>query len=517
MRIIDFFDKGATNYPDNTAFVDAAGHCTYRDAARQTHAIANAITNNGFGIGSHVGILAPNCNTAFLSLLGVFRASAIWLPINPRNPTAVNADLLERFDGELLMYHSAYAAEAEDILSAVPGIRKAVCIDCESKIGASLSEWMAGGSEQFSPSDFKADDTAAIFPTGGTTGKPKGVVVTHRNIQTMFANFYAHFDYLDNTRHLVVAPMTHSAGVLACLHFARGGTNVIMPAVDPEGILRAIEGDRITHLFVPPTILYMLLAHPKVREYDYSSLQHFFIGAAPTSLEKLKQALDVFGLVMTECFGQTECPSIVTAKAPGDYLDDDGQIIESRLHSIGRPAVFNQVSIMDDAGNLMATGESGEIVVRGDLVTPEYYKDPKATTEVRQFGWHHTGDIGVMDGDGFIAIVDRKKDMIITGGFNVFPNEIEQVITTHASVQECAVIGVPDDKWGEAVKAVVLLKPGEQADEADLINLVKAELGSVKAPKSVDFVDDLPRSAAGKVLKTEIRKQYWEGRDRAVN
>jgi acyl-CoA synthetase (AMP-forming)/AMP-acid ligase II len=241
------------------------------------------------------------------------------------------------------------------------------------------------------------------------------------------------------------------------------------------------------------------------------------VGAAPTSLEKLKEALNIFGPVMTEAFGQSEAPAAITAKAPWDYMDKDGNINERRLASIGRPCVNNIVSILDEQGNEVQRGESGEICIKGELVTPGYYKNPEATAEVREFGWHHTGDIGIMDQESFITIVDRKKDMIITGGFNVFPNEVEQVLSGHPAVQDCAVIGIPDEKWGEAVKAVVQLKPGSECDEAALIELCKAELGSVKAPKSVDFIDDLPRSPAGKVLKTDLRKAYWDGQARSVN
>lgn len=517
MRIIDFFDRGAALYPNNIVFQDANSQYRFREASLQTHLIASSLRDKDFGKGTHIGILAPNSNIAFLALLAVFRMGAVWLPINPRNPVAVNSDLLSRFDGELLLYHSTYEEEARKILARVPSIRLAMCIDDNCELGESLPESMGGADAFFPPVQHSLDDTAAIFPTGGTTGQPKGVVVTHRNIATSFANFYSHYHYYDNTRHLVVAPMTHSAGVLGCLHFARGGTNIIMSTVDPGGILQAIEEHAITHLFVPPTLLYMMLDHPDVDRYDYSSLQHFFIGAAPTSFEKLKQAINVFGPVMTESYGQTETPSIVTAKAPWDYLDAQGKVIESRLKSIGRPALFNQVEILGDQGNSLGAGEAGEIVVRGELVTPGYYNDEDATAEVREHGWHHTGDIGVMDEDGFITIVDRKKDMIITGGFNVFPNEVEQVLGAHAAVQDCAVIGVPDEKWGEAVKAVVQLNRDAKVTDEELIALVKTEIGAVKAPKSVDFVDQLPRSAAGKVLKTDLRKQYWAGRDRAVN
>ena len=241
------------------------------------------------------------------------------------------------------------------------------------------------------------DDLFAIFPTGGTTGKSKGVMITHRNISTLFANFYAHFRYHDDTRHLVVAPMTAPAGIVGSMHFARGGTNVIMSKASPQAVVDAIEKHRITHLFLPPTVLYMTLALPDIRRRDFSSLQHFLVGAAPTSLEKLKEAISVFGPVMTEAFGQSEAPAAITAKAPWDYRDRDGNIIESRLQSIGRACVHNQVAILDDDGKELAAGEAGEICVRGALVTPGYYKNPEATTEARKYGWHHTGDVGVMD------------------------------------------------------------------------------------------------------------------------
>ena len=209
---------------------------------------------------------------------------------------------------------------------------------------------------------------------------------------------------------------------------------------------------------------------------------------------------------MTEAYGQTEAPAAITLKAPWDYMDADGAINEDRLAGIGRPAIFNQVKILGEDGKEVARGEPGEICVRGRLVTLGYLDNPEATAEAHKNGWLWTGDVGVMSHDGYIRIVDRSKDMIISGGFNVYPNEVEQVIAENAAVQECAVIGVPDDKWGEAVKAVVLLRPNAEATEAELIAAVKDKLGSVKAPKSVDFVLELPKSPVGKVLKTELRK-----------
>jgi acyl-CoA synthetase (AMP-forming)/AMP-acid ligase II len=520
MRIIDYFDNGVKYYPDNVAFIDieeGGASTSYAQAQPVTHKIAAAMHANGYKQGSHIGIVAPNSSIAFLTLLGLFRAEAVWLPINPRNAVATNVDLLTRFDGELLFYHTEFESEARAILDAVPGIREAVCINGEGAVGKSLAVWSEGcpSTHEMGPADM--DAVFSVFPTGGTTGKSKGVVMTHRNIYTMFQNFYSHFNYHDDTCHLVVAPMTHSAGLIGCMHFARGGTNAIMSKAAPDLICDAIDQYAVTHLFLPPTVVYMMLALPDVRARDYSSLQHMLVGAAPTSLKKLKEAITVFGPVMTEAFGQSEAPAAITAKAPWDYMDKEGNINERRLASIGRPCVNNKVATLDDHGNETAAGVPGEICIRGELVTPGYYKNPEATAEVRTHGWHHTGDIGVMDEEGFITIVDRKKDMIITGGFNVFPNEVEQVLSGHPAVQDCAVIGVPDEKWGEAVKAVIQLKAGSDCEEDTLIELCKDQLGSVKSPKSVDFIDDLPRSAAGKVLKADLRKAYWEGQGRAVN
>ena len=517
MRIIDFFDKGVDCYPENVAFVDEYSEYTYQQAHQHSCRMASAIRSRGYDKGARIAVYAPNCNQAFLALLGLFRSEGVWLPINPRNAIDANIDLFSRFDGELIFYHSMYEEEVNRMVSAIPSLKEVVCLDREGQMGMSLDAWMEGYPEKFEVGPEEDGDLFAIFPTGGTTGKPKGVMLNHAAIETMYANFYAHFEYYDNTCHLVVAPMTHTAGILGCLHFVRGGKNVIVPKPDPEGVLQAIEQFKVTHLFLPPTVLYMMLAHPNVRKYDYSSLQHFLVGAAPTSVAKLKEALDVFGPVMTEAFGQTEAPAAICLKAPWDYLDDNGEVIESRLASIGCPGIFNKVAILDDEGKEVSRGEPGEICVQGKLVTPGYYQNDEATAEVRQFGWHHTGDVATMDKDGYVTIVDRKKDMIITGGFNVFPNEIEQAINEHFAVQDCAVIGIPDEKWGESVKGVVQLKAGEVIDELALIEFVKSRLGSVKTPKSIGFIEDLPRSPAGKVLKTELRKPFWKGQSRSVN
>jgi acyl-CoA synthetase (AMP-forming)/AMP-acid ligase II len=519
VRIIDFFDQGAAYYGSNVAFVDhdTGAETHYAQANARSHDIAAAIARHGFPKGSKVAILAPNSSNAFMTLMGIMRSESVWLPVNPRNSVTVNEDLLTRFDGELLLYHSQYLAEAGQLMHAVPTLREAVCIDRATSLGTFIDDWIVvpGARHEMGPE--MPGDVLAIFPTGGTTGAPKGIVVDHVAMGTMVANLMTHMAYHEGTRHLVVAPMTHAAGIMACLHFARGGCNVIMNTTKPATVLDALDQHRITHLFLPPTLLYMLLAERDVRARDYSALRHMSIAAAPTSPEKLKEAIQVFGPVLSEFYGQAEVPATICLKAPWDYIGADGVIDERRLLSVGRPGVWNIVAILDDEGREVPRGTAGEICVRGPLVAPGYYKDPEATAQRRRAGWHLTGDIGRMDEDGYVTIVDRKSDMVITGGFNVFPNEIEHAINALSPVQDCSVIGIPDAKWGEAIMAFVELKAGHVLTEDCVKDAVRTALGPVKTPKFVEFLAELPRSPAGKVLRSSLRKPYWESQARGVN
>ena len=259
-----------------------------------------------------------------------------------------------------------------------------------------------------------------------------------------------------------------------------------------------------------------MLADLRIRGFDYSSLKYFIYAAAPMSEEKLKLAIDVFGPVMAQTFGQAESPMICCFLSPTDHLVVGDSKKERRLLSCGRSSVFTQVEIMDDDGNILEAEAKGEIVVRGNLVTLGYNKNPEATAKIRQFGWHHTGDVGFKDQDGYVYIVDRKHDLIISGGFNLYPNEIEQVIWSHPAVQDCAVVGVPDDRWGEAVKAIIQLKPGADTSKEDLMTFCREKLGGLKCPKSIEIWPELPRSPVGKVLKKNIRDKFWVGRNRNV-
>src|SRR3984957_8966924 len=385
----------------------------------------------------------------------------------------------------------------------LPKLRTLVCLDSELPFAPSFERWLSSLSDDPYQREV-VDDLAMIPGTGGTTGKPKGVMLSGHNIETMTALTLMGYPFKGRPVYLALAPLTHAAGVLCFPIMTLGGRIVIMHHPDIGEFLDLIERYRVTHTFLPPTVIYMLLDHPKLESADLSSLQCFWYGAAPISVARLTEALEKIG-PMAQLFGQTEAPMMISMMPPEDHYNPDGSIATGRLSSAGGVGPLVRVGIMDGEGNVMPAGERGEIVVRGSLVMDGYYKNAEATAEVSRHGWHHTGDIGYLDAENFLYIVDRAKDMIITGGFNVYSIEVEQALLQHPDVMDSAVFGLPDAKWGERVAAVVQLHAGRSLSADAIIAFVKARIGSVKAPKQVDIWPDLPRSKVGKVLKKEIR------------
>ncbi|UYN94348.1 MAG: AMP-binding protein [Enhydrobacter sp.] len=511
MRLIDYFDRGADLHPDRHCLHDGTRGWTYRDVRETTHRIANGLLAGGLRPGAKVAVYSPNHAMAYAALLGIQRAGLIWAPVNARNALDENLYILDNTDVECLFYHSSFEGYLPRIREGCPKIATFICLD-----SSGFDSWLAGFGGMAPDLPDAPDDVAILISSGGTTGRPKGVQITNRGIETMNSIFWACMPFDTPPVHLMVAPMTHAAGVCSFPMLPYGGTNIFMGTSDPGAILAAIERHRVTHVYMPPTLIYILLAHPDVRKHNYSSLRNLVYASAPMSVDKLVEAIDVFGPVLTQTYGQAEAAMVCTFFSPADHLEALTGNKRHRLASCGKAAPLMRVEVMDDEGRILPRGQRGEIVVRGGLVMKGYYKNPQATGETSTFGWHHTGDIGVIDEDGFVYIVDRKKDMIISGGFNVFPSEVEQVLWSHPAVQDCAVIGVPDEKWGEAVKAVVELKPGAGVTADELIALARDKLGGVKAPKSIDFLAALPRSPVGKVLKKTLREPYWASRERKI-
>ncbi len=415
-------------------------------------------------------------------------------------------------DVEVLVCHPAFFDKIDEFRAQVPKLKTVIGLTEPTEGGGpSILGWMT--SHKGKRVDIRAadDDLAIIKASGGTTGKPKAILQTHGPLEV----FYRMIDQYsapetEEPVHLIVGPLTHAAAAASFAYAGFAMTNVIAEAKAPGALLKQMEAEKVSHLFLPPTLIYRLLAHENAATCDLSALEVILYGAAPMSRDKLGEGMRLWGPVFVQFYGQSEVPGAMTCLSRLDHVTpgDEGEF--NHLNSAGRPTGACEVALMDDDGNFVAPGERGEIVARGALVTPGYYNNPEANAEAHAFGWHHTGDIGIFDRNGYLHVVDRKKDMIITGGFNVYPKEIEQVIWSHPAVQDCAVVGAPDPDWGEKVTAVIELKPGSEATEDDIIDLCKQRLGSIKSPKSVQFWKELPRSPVGKVLKRDIRTMVAE-------
>ena len=506
MRLIDYLDKGASLGTASPCLTLAGRTFTYRDVQEISWQVARSLHRSGVQSGEKVAILSANDPISFACIFGLSRAGAVWCPINPRNEAAENRELLDLMDCTCLLFQHAFAPLVEQIHPALPKLKTLICLDASTPFSVSFDQWLNGVSTEPWQAE-PTDDVVMIAGTGGTTGKPKGVMLTGQNIETMSALTLMSYPFDGRPVYLALAPLTHAAGVLCFPIMTLGGEIVIMPKPDLTDFLALIEKHKVTHTFLPPTLIYMLLKHPDLASKDLTSLQCLWYGAAPMSATKLEEAMRSIGPVLGQLFGQTEAPMMISTMAPQQHLHVDGSLATERFSSAGRPTPLIHVAILDEDGNVLPTGKRGEIVVRGSLVMAGYYKNPTATEEASQFGWHHTGDIGYLDADNYLFIVDRAKDMIITGGFNVYSAEVEQALMEHPAVQDCAVIGLPDDKWGERVTAVVQFHPGDSVSESEVRAFVKARIGSVKAPKQVDVWPDLPRSKVGKVLKNEIKAQ----------
>ncbi|MEQ3551933.1 long-chain fatty acid--CoA ligase [Pseudonocardia nematodicida] len=506
MSLTFYLDKGASLDPGAPCLTLDGTSLTYGEVVGLSHAVARALRRSGVRPGDKVGVLSANEPTAFSCVFGIARAGAVWCPINPRNAAAETAELLDLFDCAALIFQPAFDELVAEIAPGLPQLTTLVRLGEGGGPPSShaFGPWLEAARDDPSAEAAPPDDVVALVGTGGTTGRPKGVVLTDRNLETMSAITLMSYPFDGRPVYLALAPLTHAAGVLCFPIMARGGEVVIMAKPDVGRFLELVARHRVTHTFLPPTLIYMVLGHEALDATDLSSLQCFWYGAAPMSVARLTEALTRIG-PMAQLFGQSEAPMMISTMSPAEHLRPDGTVDTARLSSAGRPSPLVTVAILDQQGLPVPRGDRGEICVRGSLVMAGYYRNPEATAEVSVHGWHHTGDIGYLDDDGYLFIVDRAKDMVITGGFNVYSAEVEQALMVHDAVRDCAVVGLPDEKWGERVTAVVQPQPGAEIDVDELAAFVKERIGSVKAPKQIEIWPDLPRSTVGKVLKKEIR------------
>lgn len=504
MYPIDFFWRATRRWPSRIAIDAPEGSLRYDELGARVAALAAALQDIDPEPQSRVGICAANSTEHLIALLAVLASGKVWVPLNPRSTQPEIQRIVDTTEPSIVVVDAKYAGLVAGATAA-----RIYCRDARS---ADLPQ---PGDERFQPSlreivdnyagtqplPFDLPDTAtqAIKFTGGTTGIPKGVMQPYRAWMANVTNQIQAWQFTEHDRYIVGAPITHGTSTYILPVLAQGGCHVILEESGAEAVRTAFRERGGTVCFMPPTLIYMLMALPDASRADFPKLRRLIYGGAPMPYEKIREALAFFGPVLGTTYGQTEAPQILTVMRAEDFDDP------SRWASVGATTWFSDVGIMSPEGRLLPAGEIGEVVARGDLLMTGYWKLPEKTAETMVDGWLRTGDRGYLDAAGYLYLKDRIRDLVITGGFNVYPIDVENALGQHPAVHESAVFGIPDEKWGEAVQAAVQLRPGMSITETELTAFVREKLGPVHTPKHIHFYDDLPRSTVGKVLKSAVR------------
>ena len=503
--------RALARYPSRTAFSWPGGSLTYRGATDLIGRMQAVFMKLGLPPGARVAFLTANRADTWCAGVAaqLSRLALTWL--HPLGSLDDQLFQLEDSEAEMLVIDAnAFGDWGGELAAKVQGVMTVFTLG-PANYGIDLLATIEEAGHATARCFARADDFATLNYTGGTTGKSKGALRYHREYGGFASAILADFEIPEAARYLTVAPISHVAGTKVLPTLMRGGTVHMLKGFDPEAVLKTIEQERINFTLFVPTMIYVLLDHPALARTDLSSLELLLYGASAMSPSRLVEGIERIGPVFSQLYGQTECyPVSVLRKA------DHDPAMPELFPSCGFPIAACEVKILDGDDDEVETGEAGEICVRAPHVMAEYWKRPETTEETLKNGWLHTGDVARKDERGYMFILDRKKDMIVSGGFNIFPREVEDVLSQHADVAMCAVVGVPDDKWGEAVTAVVVAREGTHPDADELINLVKARKGSAHAPKQIQFVEELPMTGVGKVDKKVLRARYWAGRERMV-
>lgn len=501
MYPVDFFLRSARQYPGRPAIISHDQTLTYGQLGEQVNALAFALQALDPAEGSRVGICAGNSVQHIVALLAVLASGKVWVPLNQRNPAAELQRVIAFTEPTIVVSESAHV----EALALQKHIH-VISMDGDEGTARAWASVVAGNRGKTpKPHQRSRDEVQAIKFTGGSTGQPKGVMQPYRAWETCIVNQIHAFAFSGDDRYLICAPITHGTSTYLLPILAEGGCLVLPTSNKPPELLRCLREHGITTTFMPPTLMYMLMAEAGGARLELPQLRHLIYAGAPMPVEKIRLVRECFGPVLETSYGQTEAPQVVTIMRADDFAD------ERNWRAVGRRGLLSDLAIMDPEGQLLAVGEVGEIVVRGDLIMAGYWRLPEQSAQTLVDGWLHTGDRGYLDERGYLYLKDRLREVVITGGFNVYPIDVESVLDQHPAVHESAVFGIADDKWGEAVHAAIQPKPGQQVSEQELIAFAKQQLGSVKTPKRIHFYADLPRSVAGKVhkptLKAEIDQQ----------
>lgn len=520
MSLNELLPKAVKLYPHQEAVVCGKVRMSYRDFGRRVWKLCRGLAALGLCKQDRVAILHENCHIFLETYFAAAHLGLILVPLNFRLTAQELGGILTDSGSRLLIAQEGFRDKAWALLGAVPAL--------ETMVWSHRAEGAVLGKDEYDYEDLilnqeetpvldlalADNEVAHLYYTSGTTGRPKGVMLTHKNVKSHALGAIAELHLTDRDRWLHVAPLFHLADAWATFAITwAGGKHVIMPSFDALQVLKLISEERITLSNLIPTMLNMMVNHPEAGSLDYSSLRVILSGGASIAPEVVRKIIDTFQCDYIQTYGMTETSPYLTVSVLKDHLKRlPGEKQLEFKASTGREFITVSLRIVDQAGKEVARDNKqvGEIIVKGDTVTPGYWKLREETAKAFRDGWLYTGDLAVVNEEEYVTIVDRKKDMIITGGENVYSTEVENVLYRHPAVLEAAVIGIPDPKWGEAIKACVVLKPGKQLTENDLIAFCRANLAHFKAPKSVAFLEALPRTGSGKIFKKSLRDPHWE-------
>ena len=514
MNTPEFLLISSSICPEREAIIFEGNRWSFSDLADRSNRLANALAGMGVGQGDKVGMLQVNCNECIEVYFATAKLGATYVPLNFRARAEELEFMINFSESSALFLGQRYVKMVNSMREQIPGMKNFVSVEGPAEGMLDYESVIAEADHEEVFTDIDDNDTSILMFTAGTTGQPKGVMLTHDNLATYVLNNVSPADPDIEEKNILTVPLYHIAGMQAVLAAVYGGrTLVVQRQFDPSDWMTLVETESVTRAMMVPTMLKQLMEHEEFPERNLSSLQVITYGAAPMPVEVITKAIEVFpGTRFINAFGQTESASTITMLTPEDHVIEgtpgERAIKLKRLGSIGRALGDTEVKIFDEEGSEQPVDEVGEIVARGPRVMKGYWKAEEATNSTIRNGWLYTGDIGYMDEAGYIFLSGRAKDIIIRAGENISPEQVEATLHSHPAIDEAAVIGVPDPQWGEKVRAIVALKAGAQATEAEIIEHCRGQLASFKKPESVIFVDSLPRNPLGKVLKRVLREEY---------
>ncbi len=519
MDITEIIERGARNWVDRVAVISGGRKFTFQEVNERANRLANGLLDAGCRPGCHIGVILDNCYQFIEICFAKYKINAVWVTIDPRLGMEELTWQINDAQIDTLVVDEQHLGRVLSIQANLKTVKRYVVTTGAAPGFIPYEQLVSEGSPNCPSIKAEKTDMTRIAYTGGTTGRSKGIIIPLHSDDAVMRNILLDSvpDLNRKDVFLGLQPLYHAVWTYILPCWIRGATQYVTPEWAPQAACEAIQKERVTIIKTVPTVLVRLIGYPELRNYDLRSLRIIIYGGSPMPVEKLKEAIRLFGPIFVGNYGQVEAPQTIATLAKEDHVIDGTAEEVARLASAGKSYTFVEVRVVDDDGSGVVPGEEGEVVVRSDHIMTAYWNQPpEVTAEAIKDGWLYTRDIGRFDSRGYLYLVDRKSEMIITGGLNVYPGEVEQVLYTHPAVQEAAVIGIPDEAWGESIKAFVALKPGMQATEEELIELCRKSLASYKKPKSIEFRESLPKSRVGKILRRELRESFWRGQQRGI-